>query len=59
MYNLPMPVSTIRTRIRQEFEKHRYANQLPVVDILLFKSNADYQVDGNHVGLSPLVRPAC
>ncbi|KAL2108221.1 hypothetical protein VUR80DRAFT_4113 [Thermomyces stellatus] len=43
MYNIPLPVSTIRTRMRQEFEKHRFANKLPVVDVLLVKSNAEYQ----------------
>lgn len=44
MYNMPMPVSTIRTRMRQEFERHRFANKLSVVDVLLFKSHAEYQV---------------
>ena len=44
MYNLPMPISTIRTRIRQEFERHRYVSKLPVADVLLFKSHAEYQV---------------
>ncbi|KAJ4311233.1 hypothetical protein N0V84_010558 [Fusarium piperis] len=43
MYNMPMPISTIRTRMRQEFERHRYANKLSVVDVLLFKSHAEYQ----------------
>lgn len=43
MYNLPMPISVIRTRIRQEFERHRYVNKLPVADVLLFKSHAEYQ----------------
>ncbi|KFA63560.1 hypothetical protein S40285_00317 [Stachybotrys chlorohalonatus IBT 40285] len=43
MYSMPMPVSSIRTRIRQEFERHRYTNKLPVVDVLLFKSHAEYQ----------------
>jgi len=43
MYNLPMPISTIRTRIRQEFERHRYVSKLPVADVLLFKSHAEYQ----------------
>ncbi|KAI9166878.1 NADH-ubiquinone oxidoreductase 14.8 kDa subunit [Paramyrothecium foliicola] len=43
MYSMPMPVAAIRTRIRQEFERHRYANKLPVVDVLLFKSHAEYQ----------------
>lgn len=44
MYNIPMPVSTIRTRMRQEFEKHRFAKKLSVVDVLLMKNNAEYQV---------------
>src|SRR4051794_33165204 len=44
MYNMPLPVAAIRTRIRQEFERHRYANKLSVVDVLLFKSHAEYQV---------------
>jgi hypothetical protein len=44
MYSVPHPVSAIRTRIRQEFERHRYVNKLSVVDVLLFQGNADYQV---------------
>lgn len=44
MYELNMPVSTIRTKIRQEFERHRYVNQLPVVDVLIAQSHAEYQV---------------
>lgn len=44
MYSLNIPVSAIRTKIRQEFERHRFVNQLPVVDMLLFKSHAEYQV---------------
>jgi len=44
MYSVPLPVSAIRTRIRQEFERHRYVNKLPVVDVLIQKGNADYQV---------------
>ncbi|KAH8895055.1 hypothetical protein GQ53DRAFT_744489, partial [Thozetella sp. PMI_491] len=43
MYSVPHPVSAIRTRIRQEFERHRYVNKLSVVDVLLFQGNADYQ----------------
>ena len=43
MYNVPLPVSALRTRMRQEFERQRYVNKLPVVDVLLFKSAADYQ----------------
>jgi hypothetical protein len=44
MYSIPFPVSHIRTRIRQEFERHRYVNKLNVVDVLLQQSNADFQV---------------
>lgn len=44
MYNVPLPVSVIRTRMREEFERHRYINKLPVVDVLLFQSDAEYQV---------------
>lgn len=44
MYNMPMPISAIRTRVRQEFERNRYVKRLPVVDVLLFKSHAEYQV---------------
>ncbi|KAL1871726.1 hypothetical protein VTK73DRAFT_1866 [Phialemonium thermophilum] len=43
MYSIPLPVSAIRTRIRQEFERHRYVDKLPVVDVLLFQGHADYQ----------------
>lgn len=43
MYSVPLPVSAVRTRMRQEFERHRHVNKLPVVDVLLFQSNADYQ----------------
>lgn len=48
MYNVPFPVSVIRTRIREEFERNRFVNKLPIVDVLLFKSNAEYQVKGHH-----------
>ena len=44
MYHIPKPVSAIRARMRQEFERQRFINKLPVVDVLLFKSAADYQV---------------
>jgi len=46
MYSVPLPVSVIRTRMRQEFERHRYVSKLPVVDVLLFQSSAEYQVLG-------------
>lgn len=44
MYSLDMPVSAIRTKIRQEFERHRYVQQLKTVDVLLFNSHQEYQV---------------
>ncbi|CCC10646.1 unnamed protein product [Sordaria macrospora k-hell] len=43
MYSLPLPISVIRTRIRQEFERNRFVNKLNVVDVLLTKGHADYQ----------------
>ena len=44
MYSLNMPVSAIRTKIRQEFERHRYVSQLKTVDVLLFNSHSEFQV---------------
>ena len=44
MYSLNMPVSAIRTKMRQEFERHRYAAQLRTVDVLLFNSHQEFQV---------------
>ncbi|KAK1781590.1 hypothetical protein QBC45DRAFT_449139 [Copromyces sp. CBS 386.78] len=43
MYSVPLPISVIRTRIRQEFERNRFVNKLNVVDVLLTKGHADYQ----------------
>ncbi|KAJ6446365.1 NADH-ubiquinone oxidoreductase B14 subunit [Purpureocillium lavendulum] len=43
MYNLPLPISALRTRVRQEFEQNRFVAKLPIVDVLLFKSHAEYQ----------------
>lgn len=44
MYSLNMPVSAIRTKIRQEFERHRYVSQLKTTDVLLFNSHQEFQV---------------
>jgi NADH dehydrogenase (ubiquinone) 1 alpha subcomplex subunit 6 len=44
MYSLNIPVARLRTKMRQEFERHRYVNQIGVVDMLLFQSHAEYQV---------------
>ncbi|KAJ2899098.1 hypothetical protein MKZ38_003404 [Zalerion maritima] len=48
MYSMPKPVAAIRTRVRQEFERHRFVNQLPVVDKLITKSHMDYQETMNY-----------
>ncbi|KKY21974.1 putative nadh-ubiquinone oxidoreductase b14 [Phaeomoniella chlamydospora] len=48
MYSLNMPVSSIRTKVREQFERHRYVNQLKVVDVLLFQSHAEYQETLNY-----------
>lgn len=44
MYSLSIPVAQLRTKMRQEFERHRYVNQMGVVDTLLFQSHAEFQV---------------
>lgn len=44
MYQLNIEVSQIRTKARQEFERHRYVQQLQTVDVLLQQSNAEFQV---------------
>jgi lysozyme family protein len=44
MYTLNMPVSTIRTKMRQEFERHRYVSKLKTVDVLIYNSHAEFQV---------------
>lgn len=44
MYTLNMPVSAIRTKMRQEFERHRYVSKLRTVDFLIYKSHAEFQV---------------
>ncbi|KAI9837576.1 MAG: hypothetical protein M1819_007227 [Sarea resinae] len=48
MYSLNMPVSAIRTKVRQEFERHRYVNDISVVDVLIFKSHSEFQETLNY-----------
>ncbi|KAI6251094.1 NADH-ubiquinone oxidoreductase [Erysiphe necator] len=48
MYSLSIPVSQLRTKIRQEFEKNRYVNQLPATDVLLTQCNAEFQETMNY-----------
>ncbi|CAZ82535.1 unnamed protein product [Tuber melanosporum] len=47
-YLLHLPASAIRAKIRQEFERHRYVQQLPVVDVLITKSNMELQETMNY-----------
>jgi NADH dehydrogenase (ubiquinone) 1 alpha subcomplex subunit 6 len=49
MYSLNMPVSKIRTKVRQQFEKHRYVKQLNAVDVLIAQSNMEFQVGPHEV----------
>lgn len=44
MYSLNMPVSKIRTKVREEFEKRRYVNQLRAIDVLIMQSHMEFQV---------------
>lgn len=48
MYSLNMPVSQVRTKVRQEFERHRYVSQLRVVDMLLMQHHMEFQVCEDH-----------
>ncbi|KAI9782009.1 MAG: hypothetical protein M1816_002118 [Peltula sp. TS41687] len=48
MYGLNMPVSAIRTKIRQEFERHRYVNDIQVADQLIFQAHMEYQETLNY-----------
>lgn len=43
-YSLNMPVSVLRTKMRSEFERHRFVKDISVVDMLLFQSHAEFQV---------------
>ncbi|KAI5804030.1 NADH-ubiquinone oxidoreductase 14.8 kDa subunit [Peziza echinospora] len=48
LYVLDLPVSTVRSKIRQEFERHRYVKQLPVIDVLLAQSHREFQETLNY-----------
>ena len=47
LYQIELPISTVRSKVRQEFERHRYVTDLPTIDILLFKGQANYQEINN------------
>ncbi|KAF2861894.1 NADH-ubiquinone oxidoreductase 14.8 kDa subunit [Piedraia hortae CBS 480.64] len=48
MYSLNMPVSAIRNKVRQQFERHRFVSQLSTVDVLLAKSQQEFQETLNY-----------
>lgn len=58
MYSLNMPVSKIRTKVREQFERHRYVAQLPTVDVLISHSLMEYQVRFGHCLVATSLRPA-
>lgn len=55
MYSLSIPVAQLRTKMRSEFERHRYVNQIGVVDMLLFQSHAEFQVRGAFPNVTPIL----
>jgi len=48
LYLLEIPVSAIRSKVRQEFERHRYVTDLNTIDVLLFKGQAELQETLNY-----------
>ena len=42
-YHLDLKSSEIKAKIRQEFEKNRFVNDLKIIDILLFKGRTEYE----------------
>lgn len=43
LYKVEIPVSTARSKVRQEFERNRYVNDLRTIDVLVFKGHAEFQ----------------
>ncbi|CCE83370.1 Piso0_003945 [Millerozyma farinosa CBS 7064] len=43
IYELDMPVSNVKTKIRQEFERHRFVQDLGVNNVLLMKGQMEFQ----------------
>ncbi|KAL7665594.1 Complex 1 LYR protein domain-containing protein [[Candida] zeylanoides] len=43
LYELDMPVSNIKTKIRQEFERQRFVTDLSVSNVLYMKGQMEYQ----------------
>jgi NADH dehydrogenase (ubiquinone) 1 alpha subcomplex subunit 6 len=43
LHEINMPTSTIRAKVREEFERHRFVEELEVRDILYAKGQMEYQ----------------
>ncbi|ODV92541.1 hypothetical protein CANCADRAFT_23517 [Tortispora caseinolytica NRRL Y-17796] len=43
IFELEIPASSIRTRVRQEFERYRYVEDLPAINVLYAKGQMQYQ----------------
>ena len=43
LYELDMPVSNVKTKIRQEFERQRFVNDLSVANVLYMKGQMEFQ----------------
>ncbi|CUM66125.1 uncharacterized protein PRCAT00003782001 [Priceomyces carsonii] len=43
LYELDMPVSNVKTKIRQEFERQRFVNDLNVTNVLYMKGQMEFQ----------------
>ncbi|KAL1914933.1 uncharacterized protein VTP21DRAFT_7849 [Calcarisporiella thermophila] len=43
LYLLDMPSSSVRNKIREEFEKNRHVSDIKVIDVLIAKGRMEYQ----------------
>ncbi|RUP51717.1 hypothetical protein BC936DRAFT_146349 [Jimgerdemannia flammicorona] len=43
LYQLDLPISAVRAKIREEFERNRYVEDVSVTDILIFKGQIEHQ----------------
>lgn len=43
IYELDMPISNIKTKVRQEFERQRFVNDLGVSNVLYMKGQMEFQ----------------
>lgn len=43
LYELDMPVSNIKTKIRQEFERNRYVKNIDITNVLYMKGQMEFQ----------------